>query len=180
MVLVDIAVPRDLDPGIAGLDGAVLYDIDDLEAVVEANRDGRRMEARRAEALVAEEVRRFVEWRHGLAAAPIIASLRSMAEAIRQGELTRHGAQLDNLAPEERERVEALTRAIVNKLLHEPTVRVRQAAESGDGLRHMESLQHLFGLEVPDRLADAAREAGAPSPAPPAGAVPPNPLPRAS
>jgi glutamyl-tRNA reductase len=148
MVLIDIAVPRDLDPAIAGLPGAALHDIDDLERVVEANLNGRVLEAERAEKLVAAELRRFVEWRRGLAVTPTISSLRARAEEIRSGELGKLAGQWESLSERDRERIEALTKAIVNKLLHEPTVRAREAAMTGEGLRELETLRTLFGLGV--------------------------------
>ena len=150
MVIVDISVPRDVDAAVAALPGVVLFDIDDLEGVVEANLNGRRREAERGEGFVIGAVQGFSAWRRGLKAAPAITSLRERAESIRQGELARLDGQRDGLSEADRERVEALTKGIVNKLLHEPTVRVRAAAEEGDGeaLRHLESLRHLFGLEA--------------------------------
>lgn len=150
MVIVDISVPRDVDAAVAALPGVVLFDIDDLERVVEANLNGRRREAERGEGFVIGAVQGFSAWRRGLKAAPAITSLRERAESIRQGELARLDGQWDGLSEADRERVEALTKGIVNKLLHEPTVRVRAAAEEGDGeaLRHLESLRHLFGLEA--------------------------------
>ncbi len=150
MVIVDISVPRDVDAAVAGIPGVALFDIDDLERVVEANLNGRRREAERGEGFVIGAVQGFSAWRRGLKAAPAITSLRERAESIRQGELARLDGQWDGLSEADRARVEALTKGIVNKLLHEPTVRVRAAAEEGDGeaLRHLESLRHLFGLEA--------------------------------
>jgi len=89
MVLIDIAVPRDVDPAASGVHGAVLFDIDDLERVVAQHRDQREEHARRAEVIVGEEVERYAAWRSGLAVTPVITSLREMAEAIRQGEIAR-------------------------------------------------------------------------------------------
>jgi len=148
MVLIDIAVPRDLDHGIAELPGAVLHDIDDLERVVEANLNGRLLEAERAAALVAAELRRFADWRRGLAVTPTISSLRARAEEIRRGELGKLAGQWESMSERDRERVEALTKAIINKLLHEPTVRAREAAATGEGLRELETLRILFGLDA--------------------------------
>ncbi len=148
MVLIDIAVPRDLDPAIRGLSGAVLHDIDDLERVVEANLNGRLREAERAAVLVAAELRRFADWRRGLAVTPTISSLRARAEEIRRGELGKLAGQWESMSERDRERVEALTKAIVNKLLHEPTVRAREAAATGEGLRELETLRTLFGLDA--------------------------------
>jgi len=147
MVMVDISVPRDLDPAIAEVAGVLLYDIDDLERVVEANLNGRRLEAERGELFIREAVQGFSAWRSGQAAAPAITELRERAETIRRDELARVEGQWDSISESDRERLHAVTKGIVNKLLHEPTVRVRAAAEEGDGLRHLDSLRHLFGLE---------------------------------
>jgi glutamyl-tRNA reductase len=149
MVIVDIAVPRDVEASAAELEGLCLFDIDDLERVVEANLNGRRLEAERGEGLVLGAVQGFSAWRRGLAAGPAISSLRARAEEIRRAELGRLEGQWDDLSPADRERLEGLTKGIVNKLLHEPTVRMRAAAIDGDDLRHLESLRHLFGLEAP-------------------------------
>lgn len=146
LILIDIAVPRDLDPRIGEVKGAVLYDIDDLERVVEASISERTREAEKAESIIGSETRRFGEWRHGLAVAPTITSLRERAEDIRRTEMARIEGQLDSLSAEDLERVEALTKAIVSKLLHEPTVRARAAAQSGEGMAQVEVLRHLFDL----------------------------------
>ncbi len=150
MVLIDIAVPRDLEGEIASVPGVRLYDIDDLERVVEVNLNGRMREAELAEAIVTDEARRFTEWRRALAVAPTIGSLREMAEQIRVGEVARAAGQWESMTDADRDRVEQLTRAIVNKLLHEPTVRLRAAVAEGDGVAHLESIRHLFGVE-PDQ-----------------------------
>ena len=100
-----------------------MYDIDDLEAVVEASLSGRRAEAVRAERLVAAEAERFREWQASLAVVPAIASLRARAEAIRAAELARAEGRLERLPESDRRAVEAITTQIVNKLLHLPTVR---------------------------------------------------------
>ena len=160
MVLIDIAVPRDVEPAASAVHGAVLFDIDDLERVVAQHRDERQEHARRAEVLVGEEVERYSEWRSGLAVTPVITSLREMAEAVRLGELAK-ADRGDDLTDEERERLDAVTRAVLNKLLHEPTVRAREAAASQEGLRHIDSLRYLFGLDLPDRPPADADEATA-------------------
>lgn len=148
MVLIDIAVPRDLEPDIAAVPGVRLYDIDDLERVVEGNLNGRMREAERAEVIVLGEARRFTEWRRALSVAPTIGSLRDMAETIRAGEVAKVAGHWEELSDADRQRVEQLTRSIVNKLLHEPTVRLRAAVAEGDGVAHVESLRHLFGIDA--------------------------------
>lgn len=148
MVLIDIAVPRDLDPGIATIPGVSLHDIDDLERVVEINRTGRLREAELAEAIVDDETRKFVEWRRSLSVTPTITSLRGHAEAIRSRELAKINGAWESLSDADRARVEQLTNAIINRLLHEPTVRLRAAVVDGDGVEsHVESLRHLFALD---------------------------------
>ena len=149
LLLVDLAVPRDVDPALAAYDGCFVYDIDDLEAVVELALDGRRVEAARAEQIVAAEAERFREWQVSLAVVPAIASLRARAEEIRVGELAR--ARLERLSESERTLVEAITAQIVNKLLHLPTVRLKEAAAAADGVIYADVVRHLFGLDEDER-----------------------------
>ena len=151
LFLIDLAVPRDLDPAIAELDGCYLYDIDDLEAVVAETLAGRRREAERAERIVAEEAERFREWLASLDVVPAIASLRARAEEIRSAELRRAEARLGRLTDAERRVVESVTSQIVNKLLHLPTVRMKQAAAAADGVLYAEAVRHLFGLGEEER-----------------------------
>lgn len=146
LLLVDLAVPRDVDPALAQIDGCFVYDIDDLEAVVDASLAGRRAEAVRAERVVAAEAERFREWHASLAVVPAIASLRARAEAIRASELARAEGRLDRLPESDRRVVEAVTAQIVNKLLHLPTVRMKEAAVTSEGVVYAEVVRHLFGL----------------------------------
>ncbi len=147
LFLIDIAVPRDLDPAIHELDGCYLYDIDDLEAIVAETLAGRRREATRAEAIVAEEADRFHSWHASLDVVPAIASLRARAEAIRASELERVRGRLGGLSENDRRTVESITAQIVNKLLHLPTVRMKEAAAGADGAVYADAVRHLFGLE---------------------------------
>jgi glutamyl-tRNA reductase len=143
---VDIAVPRDLDPAINDIDGCYLYDIDDLERVVAESVAGRREEAVRAEAIVAEAAEAFRAWHLSLDVVPAIASLRELAETIRRSELERAEGRLGSLSPSQRRAVESLTTQIVNKLLHQPTVRLKEAAAAADGVLYADAVRHLFGL----------------------------------
>jgi glutamyl-tRNA reductase len=143
---IDIAVPRDLDPAINELDGCYLYDIDDLERVVAESVAGRREEAVRAEAIVSEEADAFRAWQLSLDVVPAIASLRAQAESIRRAELERAERRLASLSPSQRRAVEALTSQIVAKLLHRPTVRLKEAAAAADGVLYADAVRHLFGL----------------------------------
>jgi glutamyl-tRNA reductase len=147
LFLIDLAVPRDLDPAIHELDGCYLYDIDDLEAVVAETVAGRRREAVRAEEIVAEEAERFRAWHASREVVPAIASLRARAEEIRARELERAEGRLGKLSAAERTAVEAVTAGIVNKLLHLPTVRMKEAAAAADGAVYADAVRHLFGLE---------------------------------
>jgi glutamyl-tRNA reductase len=146
LFLIDIAVPRDLDPAIHELEGCYLYDIDDLESVVAESLAGRRREAARAEEIVLEEAERFRAWQASRDVAPAIASLRALAEEIRESELERARTRLERLTETERRAVEAVTSRIVDKLLHVPTVKMKEAAAGADGAVYADVLRHLFGL----------------------------------
>jgi glutamyl-tRNA reductase len=148
LFFIDIAVPRDLDAAIARLDGCFLYDIDDLEAVVAETLSGRRSEAARAEQLVAEEAERFRSWRASLDVVPAIASLRARAEEIRSAELAKVERRMSDA---ERRTLESVTSQILNKLLHLPTIRMKEAAVSADGAAYADAVRHLFGLEEEKR-----------------------------
>ncbi len=147
LFLIDLAVPRDLDPAINELDGCYLYDIDDLEAVVTESLGARRREAATAERIVAEEAEQFRTWQASLDVVPAIASLRARAEAIRQGALAKAEARLGAQSDAERRAVESVTAQIVNKLLHLPTIRLKEAAAAADGGVYADAVRHLFGLE---------------------------------
>jgi glutamyl-tRNA reductase len=151
LLLVDLAVPRDLDAAIGELDGCYLYDIDDLEQIVAETLSLRRREAERAEAIVAAEAEKFHEWHASLDVVPAIASLRARAEEIREAELQKAESLLGRLDEGQRRAVEAVTAQIVNKLLHLPTVRMKQAAAAADGVLYAEAVRHLFGLGEDER-----------------------------
>jgi glutamyl-tRNA reductase len=151
ILFIDLAVPRDLDPAIHELDGCYLYDIDDLQAIVSETLVGRRSEAARAEAIVAAEADKFHEWQASLEIVPAIASLRAHAEEIREAELRKAEGVLGRLDETQRRAVESITTQIVNKLLHLPTVRMKRAAVSADGVIYAEAVRHLFGLGEDER-----------------------------
>jgi glutamyl-tRNA reductase len=148
LFLIDLAVPRDLDPAIHELEDCYLYDIDDLQAVVAESLAGRRREAERGEGLVAAEAERFRAWQASLDVVPAIASLRARAEEIRAAELEKLGRRLSD---DERAAVESATAQIVNKLLHLPIVRMKEAAVTADGVIYAQTVRHLFGLSEEDR-----------------------------
>jgi len=148
MFVIDIGVPRNVDPAVNEIAAVYLYDIDDLDRVASANAEQRRREVERAEAIVQEEQQRFDGWLAALRAVPTIRHLRARGEAVRQGELERF-LRRNNLGPEQREALEALTRAIVNKLLHAPVSRLRAEAETEEGLAYLEAARVLFALDDP-------------------------------
>jgi glutamyl-tRNA reductase len=149
LLLIDLAVPRDVDPAIDELEHCFVCNVDDLEAVVARTLCGRRGEAAQAERLVAAEAARFREWQASLDVVPTIVSLRALAEDIRERELERVRGRLSE---NERRQVEFVTSKILAKLLHLPTVRMKEAAAAADGVVVNDVVRHLFGLgEQPER-----------------------------
>jgi glutamyl-tRNA reductase len=147
MLLIDLAVPRDIHPDVAALPGAHLCTVDDLQGVVRATLGQRAQAAERAEAIAMEEARAFEAWLLTLEAVPALTLLRERAEQLRDAELQRALRRLSDISPEQRAVIEGLTRSIVNKLLHSPTRRLRDAAASGDGGRFAAMVAELFNLE---------------------------------
>jgi glutamyl-tRNA reductase len=146
LFLIDIAVPRDIDPSVNDLAGVYLYDIDDLSGVVESNLEERMAEARRAEGIIEEEMAAFFAWVESMEVVPTVAAIRAKAEIIRRMELDKALKKLD-LSERDRQTVDALTCAIVNKMLHGPTARLKKAAGGKDGYEYMEVARALYGLE---------------------------------
>ena len=147
LLLIDIAVPRDIDPEVKSIPGIHLFDIDDLQSVSsDPDNSSSAAEIRKVEALIEEEAARFQQWRRSLSAVPVISALRERAETIRRQEVDRALRGLPNLSEEEKGRVEAMTAAIVNKLIHLPVDRVKN---SPDMARDVEALEDLFGLSSP-------------------------------
>ena len=144
MFLIDIAVPRDISPEVGKLYNVVLYDIDDLQAVVGANIQKRQQEAEKAQVIVAEEVTDFESWQQSLDVQPAVVALRKRFHGIMQEELER--AKLNDFTEEQRERVAMVLRQFTNKLLHTPTTQLKKLAEGGEGTEHVDSLVQLFDL----------------------------------
>jgi glutamyl-tRNA reductase len=145
--LIDIAIPRDVEPSVNDLDGVYLYNIDDLQAVVEENLGERRQEALRAETIVAEEVKKFLDWTKSLDSAPTIVAFREKLEEIRTGELARLNGKLSGLGPSEREAVEMVTRSIINKIAHDPISFLKRAGMRSKGKIYLDAAQRLFNLD---------------------------------
>jgi glutamyl-tRNA reductase len=146
MLIVDVAVPRDVDPAVADLDGVALLDMATIAEFTGAGIASRRREIAAVQVIVDEELDRFVAGSNAREVSPVITAMRQRAEDVRLAELDRYGARLGELPPEQREVVEALTRGIVAKLMHDPTVRLKDAAGSSRGERLADSLRELFDL----------------------------------
>jgi glutamyl-tRNA reductase len=149
LLLIDLAVPRDIDAACGELDGVSLYDIDDLEAVVARNRRVRQVEARKAEGIVEEEIQNFASWLGSLEVLPTLAALRSKADEIAAGVLQENSEKWESASPRDLERVNALAHAIVNRLLHDPTVRLKELRDDRVHAR-MALIRDLFGLADED------------------------------
>jgi glutamyl-tRNA reductase len=156
LLLVDLAVPRDIDPDCAALPGVTLLDIDDLQKQVRSHLTVRRAEARRAEGIVEEEIQAFAGWLGALEVTPVLGALRARADAVVDGLLAENEGRWEGLTERDRERVELLARAAVNRLLHEPTARVK-ALDADQRHARLELLRDLFGLEDADGDARGAR-----------------------
>ena len=159
LCILDIAMPRDVDPSVGELENVFLYNLDDLQAVVSANLERRRAELPTAEQLIAVEVGKYWDWVAGLSAVPVLAEMRAHMEAVRTRELAETLRRLPHLPPAERAAVEELSRKLMNKFLHEPSVRLRAAAANGRGLGVVDTARYLFGLEHGADTADVASEA---------------------
>ena len=155
LFLIDIGVPRNVDPAVHELDNAYLYDLDDLQEVAAANVKERRRESERAERIVYEEREQFEGWMVALQAVPTIRNLRDRAESIRSGEIDRFAGRL-RLEGGQNEVLEQLTRSIVNKLMHSPIARLRDETDREAGLIRLEEARRLFGL---DAASDSDRDA---------------------
>jgi glutamyl-tRNA reductase len=148
-LLIDLAVPRDVDPAAAELEGTTVVDLDGLEAAVRRTLELRLGESGRARAIVAEQAAEFRDWMAALRVVPAITSLRDHAERIRAEELRRMEQRWETLSPADRERLDAMTRTMLNKLLHEPTVRLKQLAAADRSGPYADAVTELFGLTAP-------------------------------
>jgi glutamyl-tRNA reductase len=152
---IDIAVPRDVEPAVRDLPGVTVFDLDDLQRRLVRNLDGRRREVPAVEALVDEELRYFEEWRHGAELRPLLAAMHQHSEEIRQREVARALRRLKGVAPEVEAQLDAFSRSLVNKLLHEPTRRLRDETDPDRSDTYVRVARDLFGL-APDGPADRA------------------------
>jgi glutamyl-tRNA reductase len=151
LFMIDIAVPRDVDPRAAEIEQVFLYNIDDLQAIVRENLQKRGVEIGHAEQIVDEEVVKFASWQRSREAVPTIVALRQRFESIRRSELDRLDSKLASLPPDARQRVDEITRLVVEKLLHHPTEQLKTADDAELMTQYAEALTRLFGLEDKDR-----------------------------
>ena len=147
LIIVDIAVPRDVEPSVGEIDNLVLRDIEDLRALVDNNMGGRLGEISKVEDIIGAELERFTRWERALEIAPAIARLVDRSEAMRSSELERFKSQLGELTPEQSEAIDQMTRRIVNKILHSPLSKSREIASSTQGHVYLEALYELFELD---------------------------------
>jgi glutamyl-tRNA reductase len=157
LFLIDIAVPRDVDPDVNDVANAFVYDIDSLNGVVSSNLEERMHEAERAEVIIAEELRAFEAWLETMEVVPTIAAMREEADRMRAEELAKAIKRLGPLSEADRATVESLTQAIVNKMLHGPTSRLREAAGEPGGYEYVETARRLYGLGEDREKAGRAR-----------------------
>ncbi len=161
MFFIDIAVPRDIDPRVNDISNAYLYDVDDLQEVIQANLKERQKEARKAEGIIEQEIVQFHQWLSQLDVVPTIVSLRKKLEEVRRSEIEKTFSNLKNLGSKERKAIEAMTSAIINKVLHQPITVLKQARNENSGDNYVDALRTLFDLEplqppdeMPDKMPD--------------------------
>ncbi|HXC92499.1 MAG TPA: glutamyl-tRNA reductase, partial [Geobacteraceae bacterium] len=148
MFFIDIAIPRDIDPAVNNVENVYLFTVDDLQEVVASNLQQRSEEAKRAEEIVNEEIGQFFKWLSSLDVTPTIVALRSKFDEIRRAELEKTIANWKELPPDGQKRLEALTNAIMNKLLHPPTTLIKQAGQGGRTDLYVDAVRALYGLEI--------------------------------
>jgi glutamyl-tRNA reductase len=151
---IDIADPRDIEPRVDDLENVYLYNIDHLQKVANDNIQDREKEAQKAEAIVQDELVKFILWCRSLSLTPTIVALKGKFEEIRKKELGKALSHLPNLADKEKNALEALTSAIINKILHPPFSLLKKADEEGRAALYLDALQTLFQLSVSDLDSD--------------------------
>ena len=148
LLLVDLAVPRDIEPSCRDVVGVSLHDVDDVQAIADRNASGRESEARRAERILEAEQARFEAWIGSLQAVPTIAALRRRGDEVVERVLAENEPRWESLSDADRERLHVMARAIASRLLHEPTMQMKRSAEDEDAYARVHALRELFGLDV--------------------------------
>jgi glutamyl-tRNA reductase len=155
LLMIDIAVPRDIEPSVRELRGVTLYDMDDLQREVARNLGTREAESARARQIVDQEVERFSAWLASLDVVPTIAALRELGDGVVEQVLRENEPRWESLSEADRARVEMLARAVVNRLLHEPTLRLKGAVDGDRSYVYVQALRELFGLEAETSLGES-------------------------
>ncbi len=148
LFLVDLAVPRDIEPSCRDIEGVSLYDVDDIQKIVERNTSGREAESRLAERIIEVELDRFERWLASLEVVPTVVALRERSDEIVRRVLAENENRWDSLSDSDRRRVETLARAITSRMLHEPTMKLKASAGSDEAYENVNTLRELFGLDV--------------------------------
>ena len=159
MFFIDISVPRNIDPLINNIDNIYLYNVDDLQGVVEANLKERAKEAKEAEAIINEELGNFHRWVKSLDVVPTIVALKKKFEEIRKGEMEKALSGMNNLQEKDKETIDAMTKAIINKVVHDPVTHLKKEADKVEGDFYIEAARKLFDLDAEaDKEAKKAEE----------------------
>jgi glutamyl-tRNA reductase len=148
LLAIDIAVPRDIEPACREIPGVSVHDIDDVQQIVERNASGREAEARRAELIIEGELDRFERWLASLEVVPTITALRERGDEVVRRVLAENENRWEGLGEADRERMEAMAKAVASRLLHEPTVRMRRSAGEEEAYNYVSALRELFGLDI--------------------------------
>jgi glutamyl-tRNA reductase len=160
LLLIDIAVPRDIDPECREVAGVSVYDIDDVQQIVERNAGSREAEATRAERIIETELDRFEKWLASLEVVPTITALREHGDEVVRRVMAENENRWENLGEADRARMELMAKAIASRILHEPTRRIRRAAGHDDAYQYVSALRELFGLDVETSVESEADAAG--------------------
>jgi len=150
MFLIDIAVPRDIDPEVGTIDNVYLYNIDNLQEIVDENINNRMKEAEKAETIIDEEVLKFSGWFKTLEVVPTIVSLREKVESIIEGELERSSSWIRNLSEKEKEDIKVLISSVSNKILHDPITGLKEESQENDPAPYVAAIRRLFRLDDDD------------------------------
>jgi len=148
MFFIDISVPRNIDPLVNNIDNAYVYDIDDLQGVVQSNLNERAKEAGEAEDIIDEEIDKFYRWIKSLDVVPTIIALRNFCDTVRKAEMEKALASLDTLSDKEKKILDSMTKSVVNKILHNPMVKLKRDASGVEGDRYIETIRKLFDLDT--------------------------------
>jgi glutamyl-tRNA reductase len=152
LFLIDIAVPRDVDPEVGRIDNVYLFNIDDLQGAVDENLRNRLREAEKAEGIIGDEVLKFAEWYNTLEVVPTIVSLREKVESIMRAEMEKSGSWLKSLGEEDRKNIEILTTQIINKILHDPVTGLKEESQSNGATPYVAAIRKLFRLGSAETL----------------------------